>query len=1010
MEQLLCNRANEFGDSLAVVDGEHRFKYKEILAKADILAADPLKKGLGVEDPVGIVAGPGWQQIIAQVAVLRAGGTSTPIDPSVPDIQLHAMLGELSIRFVMTTKNLSARVSQFEVLFIESVLNLERQIEKYGQMMVTSKKSECHRSHLLHTSGSTGKPKAVQISSKAVLHLATTLPLNIGHGDRVGELNNPGFDLSLFEVWVTLLSGGTVVHIPKSTIKDPVCFAAFLKDARITAVILPSALFTAVSASAASAFQSLRHVVSAGESPSSQAMHRVLSSDGPPGNLWNGYGPTETTCLSTLHRVTLQETKSESISAGIPFGDTVLHLLDEDRKPIVDDGISGEIYIGGPGLSAGYLNCPEANAEKFIEVEFSKSEDSGQVEVIRLYRTGDIGMWKGLPKRLYYIGRVDLQVKRQGFRVELEEIERTIATNDTVQGVACLHKKADDGLGSDHLTAFVVPTKDTPIDPRKIIEWIKQRHPYYMVPDQVRAISEIPLNSRGKIDRVALDKESEVSRPLRSPRNHANEDESPLSTIADILEGILGLSNLGPGDNIFSLGLSSLQVARFLGLVKQKVGISLSMKDLYTNPSVGSLENHLHQANEINYGPSEILQFEADSHLADDIQLIPNWSSEGRVFLTGATGFIGVNLLYRWLSMSSMKAIACLARGNENHSPVDRIENALKKYDLWNEGISKKMKRVIVLDGDITQDRLGLSKSDYQWLTNWAPAVFHAAAKVNWCDTYHGHFAPNVLGTKNIIRVAAEGRRKTLHFISSIDVWAVTGLILGTEVVSENGPLKVHLASLPFDTGYAQSQWVADEMVQRVRDKGLPVIIYRPGFVVGDSKTGAGNPDDFFSRMIIGCLQLGYWPQLPSQNMEYVTVDYVCDSILHIASDNSNLGRAYTLSAPNPGLITNMERLCVLINQAGFPLQQISYPDWLEKLQSWDCLESSPLLSLMPLLAEPVLRDATRLQTSKFSPVYDCVNTLKAIAGRDDICFVQLTSDLIQKFIYFWDRKDFHSF
>ncbi|CAI7652281.1 unnamed protein product [Penicillium viridicatum] len=969
MEQLLCNRANEFGDSLAVVDGKHRFKYKELLAKTDILAADLLEKGLGVEDPVGIVAGPGWQQIIAQVAVLRAGGTSVPIDPSVPDIQLHAMLGELSIQFVMTTNNLSARVSQFEVLFIETVLNLERQTEKYGKMKAISRESEGHRSHLLHTSGSTGKPKAVQISSKAVLHLATTLPLNIGHGDRVGQLNNPGFDLSLFEVWVTLLSGGTVVHIPKSTIKDPVCFAAFLKDARITAVILPCALFTAVSASAPSAFQSLRHVVSAGESPSSQAMRRVLSSDGPPGNLWNGYGPTETTCLSTLHRVALQETESESISAGMPFGDTVLHLLDEDRKPIVDDGSPGEICIGGPGLSAGYLNHPEANAEKFIEIELSKSEDSGQVEVVRLYRTGDIGMWKGLPKRLYYVGRVDLQVKRQGFRVELEEIERTIATNDTVQGVACLHKKADDGLGSDYLTAFVVPTKDTPIDPQKIIEWIKGRHPYYMVPDQVRAISEIPLNSRGKIDRVALDKESQVSRPSRSPQNHANEDESPLSMVANILEGILGLSNLGPDDNIFSLGLSSLQVARFIGLVKQKVGISLSMKDLYTNPSVRSLGHHLHQANEINYGPSEILQFEADSHLADDIQLIPDWSSEGRVFLTGATGFIGVNLLYRWLSMSSMKAIACLARGNEHHSPMDRIENALKKYDLWNEGISEKMKRVIILDGDITQDRLGLSKSDYQWLINWAPAVFHAAAKVNWCDTYRGHFAPNVLGTKNVIRVAAEGRRKTLHYISSIDVWAVTGLILGTEVVTENGPLKVHLASLPFDTGYAQSQWVADEMVQRVRDKGLSVIIYRPGFVVGDSKTGAGNPDDFFSRMIIGCVQLGYWPQLPSQNMEYVTVDY-----------------------------------------AGFPLQQISYPDWLEKLQSWDCLESSPLLSLMPLLAEPVLRDATRLQTSKYSPVYDCVNTLKAIAGRDDICFVQLTSDLIQKFIYFWDRKGFHSF
>lgn len=1011
MEQLLCNRANETGDSLAVIDGKHRFTYRDLLAKADILAADLLHKGIATEEPVGIVAGPGWQQVIAQVAVLRAGGTSTPIDPSVPDIQLHAMLGELSIQLVMTTENLWARVSQFEVLLIETVLNPERQTERYGEIDVISGRSECHRSHLLHTSGSTGNPKAVQISSKALLHLATSLPFDIGQGDRVGELNNPGFDLSLFEVWVTLLSGGTVVHIPKSIVKDPTSFTAFLKDASITAIILPSTLFTAVSASSASAFQCLRHVVSAGESPSSQAMQRVLSSDGPPQNLWNGYGPTETTCLSTLQRVTQKETQCGlPISAGIPVGDTVLHLLDEDRKPIVYDGISGEICIGGPGLSTGYLNHPEANAEKFIEVELAKAQDSGRMELTRLYRTGDLGMWKGLPKRLHYIGRVDLQVKRQGFRIELEEIERTIAANDSVQGAACLHKKADDGSGSDHLTAFVTPANGTPVDPRKIIEWMQSRHPYYMVPDQVRIVSEIPLTSRGKIDRAALARETLVPRPLKSPHNHGNEeDKGPLGTIVEILEGILGHSNIGPNDNILSLGLSSLQVARFLGLIKQKVGTSLSIKDLYINPSVGFLANHLHRADEVNYGPSEILQFEADSHLADEIELIPDWFSEGRVFLTGATGFIGVNLLYRWLSMSSMKSIACLARGNEHFSPMDRIKNALKKYDLWSEGISREMKRVIVLDGDITQERLGLSQSDYQWLTGWAPAVFHAAAKVNWCDPYSGHFAPNVLGTKNALRVAAEGRRKTFHYISSIDVWAVTGLILGTEVVSEDGPLKVHLASLPFDTGYAQSQWVADEMVQRVRDKGLPVTIYRPGFVVGDSKTGAGNPDDFFSRMIAGCVQLGYWPHLPSQNMEYVTADYVCDSILHIASDNRNIGRAYSLSAPNPDLSTNMERLCMLINQAGFPLQQISYPDWLEKLQAWDGLESSPLLSLMPLLAEPVLRDATRLQTSKYSPVYDCVNTLKAIAGRSDICFVQLTPDLIKRFINFWTRKGFHS-
>jgi hypothetical protein len=138
-------------------------------------------------------------------------------------------------------------------------------------------------------------------------------------------------------------------------------------------------------------------------------------------------------------------------------------------------------------------------------------------------------------------------------------------------------------------------------------------------------------------------------------------------------------------------------------------------------------------------------------------------------------------------------------------------------------------------------------------------------------------------------------------------------------------------------------------------------------------------------------------------------VEYVCDTIVHIASSNLNIGRAFTLSVPDKDLITTMEDLCVMINQARFPVKQIAYQDWLDKLQAWNSLESSPLLSLMPLLAEPVLRGATRLQTSKYTPIYDCTNTLKVISGRGDISHVPLSPELIRKFIDFWIGKGMHS-
>ncbi|KAJ5681753.1 uncharacterized protein N7477_001693 [Penicillium maclennaniae] len=250
----------------------------------------------------------------------------------------------------------------------------------------------------------------------------------------------------------------------------------------------------------------------------------------------------------------------------------------------------------------------------------------------------------------------------------------------------------------------------------------------------------------------------EVRIVMKSSSSHANEDKSLFSIIAEILEEILGVKNLGTNDNIVSLGLSSIQVARFLGLIKQKLGNPLSIKDIYVNQKIGTLAEHLSQDKAINYGPSEILQLEADSHFADDIELIPSWSSEGRVFLTGATGFVGANLLYRLLSKPSMKEIACLARGNKHHSPMDRIQDALKKYDLWNGDIAQNIRKIIVLDGDMTQVRLGLSQSQYQWLTNWSPAVFHAAAKVNWYGKIMQTPQPGWLLTQGnpVLRVAGK--------------------------------------------------------------------------------------------------------------------------------------------------------------------------------------------------------------------------------------------------------------
>ncbi|KAL5356254.1 hypothetical protein BJX96DRAFT_162325 [Aspergillus floccosus] len=1023
MEQRLCTQANRAPDAIAIEDGNFHYSYREMILRADVLALELRRKNVQIEEPICVFQGPGSPQILSQIAVLRSGGTCVPIDPCMPDFRLSEMLAELGVRVVITTDELRSRLPPVDVLLVEAAVQYNPPTETSStEIPLMAGCPPTHCAHLLFTSGSSGKPKAVKVSAAGILHLATHCPMSFLPTDRMGQFNNPGFDMFLMEVWATLLSGATIVSIPTRIITDPFAVGEFLRRNRVTGLIIPSSLFTVIATHTPTAFGTLRHLLVGGEAANVKAFRKVAESGSPPEHFWNGYGPTEFSCAATVFPVTSDEVKRSSISIGGAFGENKVYLLDDEAQPVWEPDREGEICLAGPGLSPGYYNRPEENARKFPELDASLFGGEPNVP-IRLYRTGDLGKWRQVGRMLDFVGRTDGQIKRFGFRVELGDIERTLEKHAHVEAAVVIYQKP---LGPDEPDLLVATVNVSSnyagsFSASDIIDWAKGKLPYYMIPNRVYRVERIPTTPQGKVDRRKLldmmDKEmrstngTQRKSAWKLSSSTLCRDEDAAATLRSLLLCVLGIDDIGPDDDVMALGLSSLGAAKLLGLMRAHTGVVISMQQLHENPTLRQLAHLVNPRPTVNYGPSEILQWEADSHLGDGIDIprqtegVPDWLSEGKVFLTGATGFIGGHILAQLLNMPSVTEVGCLARGKWILSPRERIVNNLKKYDLWDEESPRKMKKLIILNGEMSQEHLGLSSEDYEWLINWAPAVFHVAAKVNWCEPYSSHFKPNVLGTRNVLRVAAEGRRKSFHYVSSIDVYAFTGSILGTEVVSEDGPLKVHLASHPFDTGYSQSQWVAEEMVQRVRNRGLPVAIYRPGFVLGDSKTAAGNPDDFIGRMVMGCIQLGYWPDLPQLNMEFVTADYVCDCILHIAAKTSSLGRAYNLTSGDPAKATFMDELCLRINEAGFPVKRIPYGEWVDRLREWDGLWQSPLLPLMPIITEPVLRGATRVQTSKFSPVYECMNTQRAVADRQDIQYVRVTPDLVKRHVDFWSKK-----
>ncbi|CAI7622119.1 unnamed protein product [Penicillium glandicola] len=1003
MEHRLVQRANASPNSIAVVDGNARISYQELIARADILVEKLRARSIELAEPVCILLGSGYQQIISQVAVLRAGGTCVPIDPAMPSLRLVSMLNDINSRLVITSGALMDRVPDFEVIRVEEAIGQNITFSETSPIHVQAGCPETHRSHILFTSGSTGQPKPIQVPAYGILHVLDFTPgVLLDQSDRMAGFINPGFDYALFEVWGSLLAGATIIQVPKVILTDPFALGHFLENREVTVMIIPTALFNVIALNAPAAFHNLRHVLVGGEAVNVNAMKKVLI-NGPPENLWDAYGPTETTIYVTICWVDLEETQYPRIGIGRTFGESKIYLLDEQLRSITGTHQTGEICVAGPQVSPGYLNRPEENEKQFIHVNpTTLGEPVGTS--IRLYRTGDLAQWRDSSGNLDYIGRADKQVKCSGHRVELGDIERTLERNPQVESCVVIQHKQEN---SEVLAAYLVPIEcEMEVHLPGITEWAKEHLPYYMVPNSIQCLREFPLSPNGKVDRNALVLNSPKASKNGEPKAQQSpqmENKNQPDWLQLHLQELLNVSHIDPSENIFSLGVTSLQSAQLVGKIKHHTGKTVMLAQIHANPTLESLIALLHSSDEERTSPAQITRWTQDSHLADDLVSPPDWQSikEGQVFLTGATGFVGAYLLHQLLTMPSVRKVACLARSHGHLTANDRIQKALEKYDLW-DGRLEITRKIVALDGDLTDVNLGLGEERFTWLSNWASIIFHIGARVNWCEPYEALYEPNVVGTRNIIRLTALGRRKALHYVSSIDAWSVTGLVNKTKQVFEDAPLKPHIGSLPYDMGYAQSQWVADEMVQRARARGIPATIYRPGFVIGDGLRGYGNANDFFARFIVGCIQSRKFPHLPHQRLEYVTVEFVCSAILHIASKTDSLGRSYHLVSPDVTQSVSIDETCGLLNQAGYLVEQVPYQEWLEMIQK---SPGNPLEPMMPMLQEPILEDLTRMQTSMYTPVYETQNTVQALADRPDIKYVPLDHKLLQQCIDFWQLE-----
>ncbi|MBW3656973.1 MAG: amino acid adenylation domain-containing protein, partial [Gemmatimonadetes bacterium] len=489
VHELFEAQARERPDAPALVWGGTALTYRELEARANQLAHHLVRLGVGPEARVGVLLERGVELIVSLLAVLKAGGCYVPLDPGYPAERLRLMLADGGVRVLLTRGDPAGMVEGAGV----EVVHLDRAADVLASEPMEAPRAGAtaeNLAYIVYTSGSTGKPKGVMVGHRQVVQLVReTDYVQLRPGDRVAQASNAGFDALTFEAWGALLNGATLVGIPQDVLLSPPALGRTLREERITTVFLTTALVNQLANEVPDVFAPVREVLFGGQAVDADSVRRLLKAGGPR-RLLHMYGPTETTTFCLYEEVEHVTDDALTVPLGHATGNQRIYLLDDALNP-VPPGVPGEAYVGGGGVSRGYLDRPGLTAERFVPDPFSP------VPGARMYRTGDRMRWRG-ERKLEFVGRVDEQVKIRGFRIEPGEIEAVLSAHAAVREARVLVR--EDAPGEKRLVAYVVGG----VEAEEVREHLRRSLPGYMVPSAFVMLKSLPLTPNGKLDVKAL--------------------------------------------------------------------------------------------------------------------------------------------------------------------------------------------------------------------------------------------------------------------------------------------------------------------------------------------------------------------------------------------------------------------------------------------------------------------------------------------------------------------------
>lgn len=569
-----CDRTPE---RIAVeFDGEP-VRYDELEARANRIAHLLRARGAHRGTLVGLVLDRGIDMLAGLLGVLKAGAGYVPLDPNFPAERLSYMAGDAGLAALLTT---TKHAGNFD-LRGRPVLALDALQDELATLPTSRPGRDDGAAqaesvaYVIYTSGSTGRPKGVQVPHRAVSNFLSSMAKEPGLGadDRLVAVTTLSFDIAVLELLLPLSVGGRVVLADRVTAADGVALKALIASSGATVMQATPASWRLLLDADWNGDANFR-ILCGGEALPQDLAAQLLQRCG---SLWNVYGPTETTVWSTCSRVT----SAGDIHIGRPIDNTQVWILDP-RGELCPVGVPGEIWIGGDGVTLGYLNRPELTGERFVPDPFSATPAPNGTPAL-LYRTGDRGRWRA-DGVLEHQGRLDFQVKVRGYRIELGEIEALLAAHPQVARAVVVAR--EDRPGDVRLVAYVVTDAGAVLDDAALASYLKGSLPDYMIPQHILFLDAIPLLPNGKIDRKSLpapDLNVKLAGERVAPRNALER------TIAEAMAQVLGVAEVGVDDDFFSLGGHSLLAAQLTSRINKELGIALSLRALFDGPTVAKL-------------------------------------------------------------------------------------------------------------------------------------------------------------------------------------------------------------------------------------------------------------------------------------------------------------------------------------------------------------------------------------------------------------------------------------